>query len=146
MRRLYGAGPGHLLALLGCFTVSGYAVTRLLDDLPILLRIAVWFVGAALAWDLLLGPLLALVDRLLRAVLGGGGVPLLNYVRVPALMSGALLLVFAPLVLRRSTETFERKSGLDGDVYLGRWLAVTAVLFVVSGLLWLGARRRARAG
>lgn len=147
MRRLYGAGPGHLLALLGCFAVSGYAVTRLLDDLPVLLRIAVWFVGAALTWDLLLGPLLAFVDRLLRAGLGRGRVPLLNYVRVPALLSGTLLLVFAPLVLRRSTETFERKSGLDADVYLGRWLAVTAVLFAASGLLWSVARwRTARAG
>jgi hypothetical protein len=147
VRRLYGAGPGHLLALLGCFVVSGYAATRLLDELPILVRIAVWFLGAALAWDLLLGPALALVDRVLRAGLGSGRVPLLNYVRVPALMSGTLLLVFAPLVLRRSTETFERKSGLDGDVYLGRWLAVTAVLFAASALLWLVARSRAvRAG
>ena len=147
MRRLYGAGPGHLLALLGCFAVSGYAATRLLDDLPILLRIGIWFVGAALAWDLLLGPLLALVDQLLRVALLRGRVPLLNYVRVPGLMSGTLLLVFAPLVLRRSTETFERKSGLDADVYLGRWLAVTAVLFAASALLWVGARRRAaRAG
>lgn len=142
MRRLYGAGPGHLLALLGCFAVSGYAVSRLLGDLPILLRIATWFVGAALAWDLLLGPLLALADRVLRAVLGGGPVPLLNYVRVPVLVSGALLLVFAPLVLRRSTETFERKSGLDGEVYLGRWLAVTAVLLATSAALWGFARWR----
>lgn len=147
MRRLYGAGPGHLVALLACFAVSGYAATRLLDDLPVLLRIGVWFVGAALAWDLVLGPLLALADRVLRTALGRGRVPLLNFVRVPALMSGTLLLVFAPLVLRRSTETFERKSGLDGDVYLGRWLAVTAVLFVASALLWVGARwRAARAG
>ena len=147
MRRLYGAGPGHLLALLACFLVSGYAATRLLDDLPVLLRIGIWFLGAALAWDLLLGPLLALVDRLLRVTLLRGRVPLLNYVRVPALMSGTLLLVFAPLVLRRSTETFERKSGLDGDVYLGRWLAVTAVLFAASALLWVVARHRAaRAG
>ena len=143
MRRLYGAGPGHLLALLGCFAVSGYAASRLLDELPVLLRIGIWFLGAALAWDLVLGPLLALADRGLRATLLRGRVPLLNYVRVPALLSGTLLLVFAPLVLRRSTETFERKSGLDGDVYLGRWLAVTAVVFAASALLWVSARLRA---
>ena len=74
MRRLYGAGPGHLLALLGCFAVSGYAATRLLDELPVLLRIGVWFLGAALAWDLVLGPLLALADRGLRAALLRGRV------------------------------------------------------------------------
>ena len=143
MKRLYGAGPGHLLALLACFAVTGYAASRLLDDLPVLVRIGVWFLGAALAWDLVLGPLLALVDRVLRTSLGRGRVPLLNFVRVPALVSGTLLLVFAPLVLRRSTETFERKSGLDGDVYLGRWLLVTGVLFGASALLWVIARRRA---
>lgn len=143
MKRLYGAGPGHLVALLVCFAVTGYAASRLLDDLPVLVRIGVWFLGAALAWDLVLGPLLALVDRVLRTALDRGRVPLLNFVRVPALMSGTLLLVFAPLVLRRSTETFERKSGLDGDVYLGRWLLVTGVLFGASALLWVIARRRA---
>lgn len=143
MRRLYGAGPGQLVALLGCFAVSAYAVTRLLDELPILLRIGSWFVGAALAWDLVLGPLLALADRVLRRVLTG---PTLNYARVPALISGVLLLVWAPLILSRSGETFERKSGLSIDPYLGRWLAVTAVLFAVSGsLLAVRLLRRRRA-
>ena len=101
------------------------------------------FVGAALAWDLLLGPALALADRLLRRVLPGEA---LNAVRVPALLSGVLLLVWAPLILSRSEETFERKSGLSIDPYLERWLAVTAVLFAASGLLLavrLLRRRRA---
>ena len=144
MRRLYGAGPGQLLALLGCFAVSGYAVSRLLGDLPVLVRIGIWFVGAALAWDLLLGPALALADRGLRRLLPGAA---LNAVRVPSLVSGVLLLVWAPLILSRSAETYERKSGLSADPYLERWLAVTAGLFAVSGLV-LGLqllRRRGRA-
>jgi hypothetical protein len=147
--RRYGAGPGHLAAMAGCFLLAGYAASRLLGD-PALFRIAIWFVGAAVVWDLVLGPLLALVDRGLRAGTArvrAGGVSALNYLRVPALLSGLLLLLFAPSVLGRSEGVFTAKSGLSQDVYLGRWLGVTAVLFAVSALLFgvavLRARRRA---
>jgi hypothetical protein len=143
LRRRYGASPWHLLALLTLLAVTGYAASRLLED-PVLLRIVVWFVGAAVVWDLVVGPLLALADRGLRAVLRGGPVPALNYVRVPALLSGLLLLLFAPLVLQRSEGVYAAKSGLAQDPYLGRWLALTAVLFVGSGLAYAVALRRAR--
>lgn len=141
MRRLYGAGPGQLLALLISLLVTGYAVSRLLDELPVLLRIGIWFLGAAVVWDLLLGPALALADRGLRRLLPRTA---LNAVRVPALVSGVLLLVWAPLVLGRSAETYERKSGLSADPYLERWLAVTAVLFAGSAVVWALSRLRAR--
>ena len=143
-RRRYGAPPWHLLVLLACFAVSGYAVSLLLDELPVLLRIAIWFVGAALVWDLLLGPALALVDRLLRPLLRVGPVPVLNYVRVPALVSALLLLVWAPLVLQRSEGTYGTKAGLSSDPYLERWLAVTAALFLLSALGYGVAVLRAR--
>lgn len=139
MRRRPGAG--RLVALLGCFALSAYAVSRLLDDLPVLVRIGIWFVGAALVWDLLLGPALALVDRGLRRALP---VRALNHVRVPALVSGLLLLVWAPLVLSRSEQTYERKSGLSAEPLLDRWLAVTAVLFAGSAVLYLLSAVRAR--
>ena len=144
MRRRYGAGPGQLVALLLSFALAGYAVSRLLDDLPVLLRIGVWFVGAALVWDLLLGPALAAADRALRPLSRLGPVPVLNYVRVPVLVSGLLLLVWAPLVLQRSAPTFTRKSGLSADPYLERWLAVSAVLIAVSALAYAVAVVRAR--
>ncbi len=121
-------------------------VGRLRDD-PALTRIAVWFVGAAVAWDLVLGPLLALADRGLRAGLGrvrASGVRPLNYVRAPLLVSGVLLLVFAPLVLQRSEGVYRAKTGLTQDPYLGRWLAVTAVLCAGSALLFAVAVLRAR--
>jgi hypothetical protein len=142
LRRLYGASPWHLVALLGCFTVTAYAATRLLDELPVLLRIAVWFVGAAVVWDLLLGPALALADRLLRP-LGRLRVPALNYVRVPALVSLLLLLVWLPVILQRSEPVFRVKAGLTQDPYLGRWLALTAVLFTASALAYGVALLRA---
>ena len=149
--RRYGARPWHLLVMALLLVATAYVVSRLLDD-PVLLRIAFWFVGAAVAWDLVLGPLLALADRGLRAVLSGvraAGVRPLNYVRVPAVVSLTLLLVFAPLVLRRSEGVYGAKSGLSQDVYLGRWLAVTAALCTASAVLFavavLRARRRAAA-
>ena len=142
-RRLYGASPWHLVALLAMLVVAGYTASRVLGD-PALLRIAIWFVGAAVVWDLVLGPLLGLADLGLRAGLRRGRVPLLNYVRVPALLSGLLLVMFAPLVLQRSEGVYAAKTGLSQDPYLARWLAVTAVLFVLSAVAWVLAARRAR--
>ena len=145
-RRLYGASPWHLVALLACFALTAYAVSRLLDDLPVLLRIAIWFVGAALVWDLVLGPALALADRLLRP-LGSLRVPALNYVRVPGLLSLLLLAVWLPVILQRSEQVFRTKAGLSQDPFLGRWIAITVVLFAASavayGVALLRARRRA---
>jgi hypothetical protein len=140
--RLYGARWWHLAVLTALLVGTAYVVSRLLGD-PALFRIAVWFVGAAVVWDLLLGPLFALADRGLRATAGRGGVRALNHVRVPALLSLLLLLVWAPLVLQRSEPVYRAKSGLLQDPYLDRWLAVTAVLFAASALVWaVGALRR----
>lgn len=145
-RRRYGAAWWHLLAMLACFALSAYAVSRLIGN-PSLFRIAVWFVGAALVWDFVLGPAFALADRGLTASAGRArpaGVALLNFVRVPAALSLLLLLVWAPLILRRSQDVYQAKTGLSQEPYLGRWLAVTAVLFAGSALCWLLAARRAR--
>ena len=141
-RRLYGAGPLHLVVMLLAIALSLYAVTRIRDD-PALLKIAVWFVGAALVWDLLLGPALAVVDRLLLPLHRVGA---LNHVRVPLLASALLLLVWAPAILQRSEGVFRTKAGLSQDVFLGRWLVITAVLCAVSAALYglqvLRGRRR----
>ncbi len=147
--RLYGARPWHLLALLACFAVTAYAVSRLLDDRPALVRIAVWFVGAAVVWDLVLGPLYLLADRGLRPLerVGLRGVGVRNYVRVPALVSSLLLLVWAPLIFQRSEQVFQLKAGLVQDPYLERWAGVTAALFSLSAVAYAVAvlRRRGRA-
>lgn len=147
-RRRYGASWQHLVALLGCFALTGYAVSRLLGDLASLLSITLWFVGAAVVWDLVLGPALALSDRGARRLLlpRVGGVSPLNFVRFPALLSLLLLALFAPLVLQRSEQRYRAKSDLAQDPYLERWLAVTTALFALSALAYalsvLRARRR----
>lgn len=144
MRRLYGASPWHLLAVSAGLLLSAYVVSRLADN-PSLLRIAVWFVGAAVVWDLVVGPLITLVDRLLLPLrTGPRRVSLLNHVRVPALLSGLLLVVWAPVILQRSEQTFQRKAGLTQDPYLERWLIITAALVLLSAGVY--AVRFARAG
>ena len=145
--RLYGAHPWHLLTLLASFAVTGYAVTRLLEDTGALVRIVVWFIGAAVVWDLVLSPLLSLVDAGARPVLRSvrlGGVAALNFVRFPALLSLLLLLIWTPLVFQRSEQIYRSKSGLSQDPYLERWLLVTAALFALSFVAYSVAVLRAK--
>lgn len=135
VRRWYGEGPLHLLLLAASFALAGYAGVRLLagDTWGVI----VWFVGAALVHDLVLVPLCAGADRLLR--LPAGRRPdLVNFVRVPVFLSGLLLLVWFPLITRQA-ERYEPASGLSPDVFLGNWLLITAVLFSVSAV-WLVLR------
>ncbi len=144
MKRLYGASPWHLLSVLAALLFTAYVVSRLADN-PSLLRIAVWFVGAAIVWDLVAGPLIALADRLLLPLRSRPRrVGLLNHVRVPALLSLLLLFVWSPVILQRSEQTFQRKAGLTQDPYLERWLIITAVLVLLSAGVY--AVRFARAG
>ncbi len=147
-RRLYGERPLHLVVLLACFAVSAYAASRIVGD-PAALRIAAWFLGAAIVFDLVLAPLLALADRVLRGardrVRGGPGrVSPVNYVRVPVLLSGLLLLVYAPVIFRRSEEPYRAASGLDQEPFLERWVAISAGIFAVAALAYAVAALRAR--
>ncbi|SCK06601.1 hypothetical protein B046DRAFT_00276 [Streptomyces sp. LamerLS-316] len=146
LRRWYGEGPLHLLLMAASFALAGYAGVRLLDGDTLL--ILVWFLGAALVHDLVLVPLYSAADRALRIPLARRPA-LVNFVRVPLLLSGLLLLMWFPLITRRA-ERYEPASGMSPDRFLGNWLLITAALFAVSAL-WLvvrtvRARRRARNG
>ncbi|GAA2373967.1 hypothetical protein [Dactylosporangium salmoneum] len=145
--RWYGANPLHLLALICAFAVAGYAAVRLFAVQPI--GVAVWLVGAAIAHDLILFPLYAVADRSARSVLHRRAadlhtIPWINYLRVPAVLSGLLLLVWFPLVFRM-VPGFEAATALSQDVYLGRWLAITAVLYGGAALAFALSARRTRA-
>ena len=151
VRRLYGAHPMHLLSLLACFALAGYAVLQVSRD-PLAVRIGIWFVGALIAHDLVLFPLYALSDRLVGGLLPkrrarGRFVALpgtVNFVRVPALLSGLLLLMFFPLILRRSEGPYGNASGLDQSPYLERWLLLTGIAFLMSAVLYAIRQGRAR--
>lgn len=151
-RRTYGANPLHLLALLASFALTGYAALQASHG-PLPARMAVWFVGAVVAHDLVLFPLYALADRSVSRLVprrrrqradtraNAGNI---NYVRVPVLLSGLLLLIFFPLVLRHSEPAYGAASGLDETPYLARWLLLTGSFFACSAVLFaiqVGRRR-----
>jgi len=141
MRRftdLYGERPAHLVVMLACVALAGYAATFLLGD-PALLTLLIWFVGAALAHDLLLFPLYAAADRALVTVAGRvprARVPIVNHVRIPLLGAGLTLLMFLPGIIRQGGATHLAATGLDQQPYLGRWLWLVAAMVLVSGLVY----------
>jgi hypothetical protein len=152
-RRAYGAHPLHLLALLACFALAGYVATRLAGD-PLVVRMLIWFGGAAIAHDLLLFPLYALADRSVRGVLRllpatrlnrAPVVSPLNYLRIPTLGTALLFVVFLPGIIQQGAHTYRSATGLTQAPYLGRWLILTAVMFGVSAVVYAIRTRRASA-
>ncbi len=153
-RRVYGATPLHLLGLLASLLIAGAGVVGWFDSFqgPDVVRILVWVLGAALAHDLILLPLYTLLDRIAfgtrhnrRAATPPRGAGGWTYVRVPALLSGLLVLVFFPEAFQLGNATFRAASGFSQEVYLARLLATCGALFALSGLAYavaLGRRRR----
>jgi hypothetical protein len=137
----------HLLALLACFGLAGYAAARLIPSQP--LGVAAWFLGAVIGHDLLLMPLYSLADRSAIAAIRHRDpqlpvTPWINYVRVPAALSGLLLLVWFPLILRLQSP-YRASTTLSADPYVWHWLAVTGALFLLSAVAFaLRLRRRPR--
>jgi hypothetical protein len=139
-RALYGSGPLHLIAVIASFAVAGYVVLKLADS-PARWKLLLWFLGAVALHDFVLFPLYTLLDRIAQGRRPRGAV---NYLRVPALLSAVLLLISVGLVFSTAPETYAAASGLQPTPYLERWLAITAVLFVGSGLLYAVRARHAQ--
>jgi hypothetical protein len=132
LRRVYGASPLHLLAHLALLPLTAFALLQIAGA-GNAQRIFVWLAASAIVHDLLLLPCYGVLDRLARRAAG----PAVNYVRIPALISALLLLVYLPAIAGMGAGTFRRVSGLDREGYLERWLLATAALFIVSGALYL---------
>ncbi|MFI6784861.1 hypothetical protein [Micromonospora sp. NPDC050276] len=158
----YGSSLQHLVVMIACFSLTGWVALRLSEEATAG-RMLLWFVGAAVAHDLILFPIYASADRLLRGALrhsgpaDGDGLPPavhhrmparagqpplrrpspLNHIRVPALAAGLLFLVYLPGILRQGRETYLAATGQNQQPYLARWLAITATLFLVSGVWYL---------
>lgn len=140
-RPLYGAGPVHLAAVLLSFAVAAYALSRALQLTANPDRILLWLGGSIVAHDFVLFPLYALLGVIAGAVLlrrkegSRLRVAALNHLRFAALMSGLLLLVWYPLVAGPADRGFMRTTGLSKDVYLGRWIVLSAALFAGSAIV-----------
>lgn len=138
----YGASPVHLLVAVASFAVSAWALSQVLDVLSTPGRFLIWFLGAIVLHDFLFLPLYSLLGLGAAGALTRGDHPsrlriaALNHLRIPVMLSGLMLLVWYPLVLSKAAAGFESTTGGDADIYLNRWLLLTAVLFVGSAVLF----------
>jgi hypothetical protein len=138
-RRLYGSNPLHLLVTIACFAIAGYAATKLRVADTDVVGIVVWLGGAVIGHDLILFPLYAIADRSVMAVFRRRppalpAVPWINYLRVPVVFSGILLMIWFPLIFRLPTQFQADHTTLPLTPYLGRWLGVTGALFLLSAI------------
>lgn len=142
-RRRYGASPLHLVGHLAAIAAGVYAVAQVLDPrFSEPLNVLAWLLGGALLHDLVLLPLYTLLDAGARLVVGERAT---NFVRFPAVIAGVLFLVYFPLIVGNGRENYLRSTGHEPPDYLGRWLAISAALFIASALLYLLRRGRAPA-
>ena len=138
--------------MIACFAIAGYAANKLRTGDVV--GILVWLAGAVIGHDLILMPLYTIADRSVMAVFRRRppalpAVPWINYLRVPVVFSGILLLIWFPLIFRLPTQFTSDHTGLPLAPYLGRWLAVTGVLFLLSAVAYavrLGVSGRGRGG
>lgn len=129
----YGATPLHLAAHLAALLLAAWALLQVLG-LGNWQRVLLWLAGAVIVHDLVLWPGYTALDRLARRGRPAGWV---NYVRVPAGISGLLALVFFPVMCGKGEAAYERVSALGWDGYATRWLLVSAALFAASGVVYL---------
>jgi len=155
-RRLYGSNPLHLLAHLGVFFIAGWAINQILRAGFVINWIA-WFLGAALLHDLVLLPLYSLLDRGLLSTPGARREPppvvdsaaparprVINHLRVPAVVSAILLLVYFPLILGYSSKNYRFDTGHALAGYTRNWLLICAGLFLFSALVFTARVIRSR--
>lgn len=136
-RRALGAGLLQLLIHAAAFLVAFYALAQIFRGGSVV-EFVLWFAGAALLHDLVLLPLYSVLDRLgrTRRRRSPARVRLINHIRVPALISGVLLLVYFPPILGLTDANYLAATGHHPAGYARDWLEITAVLFAGSGLLY----------
>lgn len=154
MRALYGAGPLNLLVLVASFAIAGAAVAGWLQRPHDVLTVLEWFAAAIVLHDLVALPLYTVLDRIAFGGVGagrrraGGTAPApvspTAYLRIPAMLSGLLLLVFFPVVFGLGSGSELSASGIAESGYLARWLLATGLMFAGSGVAYAVALARAR--
>ncbi|MCB0875680.1 MAG: hypothetical protein KDB46_05720 [Solirubrobacterales bacterium] len=143
----YGAQPLHLIAVATSLLLCAYAIFRV-GGIPGGGKVLIWLVAAALLHDLVALPLYSGLFALTHGAADrtipdrASMLMALNHVRVPAAISLLLLVVYAPLILRIDPDRYEATTGISLDPYLGRWLLISAALFLISGIAYAIRLRR----
>ena len=151
-RRLYGDHVLHLLILIAALALAAYAIAvlgvkSLYNPQAWWQSIDVWFAVAVIGHDLILFPLYALAERLVprprrtprspeASDVHSQRVPLVNYVRMPTLAAGLLLLMFFPGIIEQGADAYRVATGLTQAPYLHRWLLIVAALYLTSALAY----------
>lgn len=149
-RRRYGASPLHLVAHLVGFAIVAFALDRIFSGGDVK-ELLLWYLGFAIVHDFIFVPTYTGLDRLFRATSARlplrthPDLPVINHVRAPAMISALLLIIYLPLIARRSDGTYFALSGHHLAHYLRNWVLVTTVLFLGSGLIYAARVLRARA-
>jgi len=140
IRRFYGDGWWHAALMAGLAVVTGYVGVRwwVIGRTHLL----VWVGGAVIGHDVVLLPGYAAADLLLTRSLRRHRW-LIQYIRVPVVLSLLLLAVWWPLILRDDPAR-RSQTGLSTRPFLGRWLVISIGLIVASTVFALASRLRAR--
>jgi hypothetical protein len=133
-RSFYGEHPLHLLVLLGCAALAGFAVLHVLAN-PRWPVMALWFAAAIVGHDLIVFPAYALFDKVLHR--NGRAGPGVNYVRIPLMAIGLTFLLFFPGILRSGADTYLAATGLTQEPFLARWLLLCAGFCATSLLVFV---------
>lgn len=147
-RRRYGRSPLHLAAHLVVFAIAAFAIDRIASTGSFVKLIAL-YVGFIIAHDLIFVPTYSALDRATRAALArlparpAGAVTRINHVRVPAFISGVLLIIYFPLISGKAANGYLLSSGHPLEGYLRNWLLISVALFFGSGLIYVIRVRRA---
>ena len=147
IKRLYGENLLHLIVLVAALALAAYAIAvlglqNLFNPTVWWQSIAVWFAVAVIGHDLILFPLYALAERLLpsrhRAAEDADPhrVPLVNYLRMPALATGLTLLLFLPGIIEQGGDSYTSATGLTQEPFLSRWLLLVAAFYLVSAVCY----------
>jgi hypothetical protein len=149
-RRRYGASPLHLLAHLAGFAIAAVALDRIFSGGDVKELLA-WYLGFAIAHDLVFVPAYTGLDRLFRGTLARLPIPtrsgpaVINHVRVPVVISALLLIIYFPLISGQANGWYLQLTGHGLTNYLRNWLLITAMLCLGSGLIYAVRVARARA-
>lgn len=140
-RRLYGASPKHLATHLIAFALVAFAFDQIFAGGGVK-QLLIWYFGLVIVHDLIFVPAYTGLDRGLGVLLSRlsarrrARVPMINHVRAPAVISGLLLIIYAPLISGQAGSWYFDVSGRPLEHYLRNWLLITVALFIGSGFIY----------